>query len=133
MSRQRHPDDESHARDRPYEQRRRTDGVAPFVLLAVDCAECQPTNCQGHDDGSQPIEGPARVRVLAFLHVTPARPQGDGDQRHVQEEDGSPGDGVDEDATHHRAQDRSRGGCGGPQPEGAASLRAGESMREQRE
>ena len=98
---------------------RRSHRVAPVPLLAVDGAEGEAADRQRHDRGAQPVEARRRLLVAALLDVPQHRVEGQRDERDVDQEDGAPGDGVDQDAADEGPEQGRARGRAGPDPEGA--------------
>ena len=66
---------------------------------------------------------PGRLGVARLLDVAQRRPQGEGQQRDVDQERDPPADGVDHGAADDRPEHRQRRGGGRPDAEGAARAR----------
>ena len=119
-----HPEGKRRGRKDAERQHDVADGILPLALLAVDRPEREAADCERHDPGAQPVELGRRLVVAALRHVLPCRPAGEEHQRHINKEGGAPGDGVDEQASDHRAEDGGRARGAGPGAERAALLLA---------
>ena len=105
----------------------------PLLVLATDRTEGETADGEGDDDGAEPVELAGRVLVTGLGHVPAGRVEGEQDDRDVDEERCPPRDVVDEDAPEGRAEDRCRGRCRRPDPEGTATLGAFERRGDDRQ
>ncbi len=128
-----HPEGKRRGREDAKREDDVADGILPLALLAVDRAEGQAADRERHDPGAQPVELRRRLVVAALRHVLPGRPERDEHQRHIYKEGGAPGDGVDEQASDHRAEDGGGARGAGPGAEGAALLLAREVRGQERQ
>ena len=133
MRRPRHPERQDGGEDDADRQRDEADRIPPVALLPVDHPEGEAADRERDDHGADPIELSGRLLVPAFGHVRVGGPERDQDQRDVDQEGRPPGDGVDQKATHHRAEDGGRPGGAGPDAEGAPLLLAAEIGGQQRQ
>ena len=97
-------------------------------------AERETADRERRDEGAEPVEA-RRTSRCRFDSATwrHRRPEGDGEQRDVDQEREPPADRVDEDPAEDRPEDRQRRGRGRPDAERAAARRALEGVGDERE
>ena len=105
-----HQDRERDQRDDSDRDRDPGREVLPLVGLAADDTECQPADRECRDERSEPVEPAGRLGVARLLDVSQGRPQGEPEERDVDQEGDPPADGVDEEPAEDRS-DYGQGGC----------------------
>src|SRR5207247_5640178 len=119
--------------DQSDRQRRESERVAPFTLLAVDRPERETADRERDNGGAEPVERTGRALVAALADVGDGHPQRDETQRHVHEKRHAPRQGIDERAADDRTEDGRRRRRAGPETERAALRLARERRGGERE
>ena len=108
--------EKGHEPHRPAPRREKRE-VAPAVRRSLDQREGQATHRERSRGRAGQVE---RSRIAGGRRVgkpAPRRPERDGGERQVQEEDAAPADGLDQPPSHERARGRAHPRQTGPEPE----------------